>query len=239
MAEVSGDPRAVENLKSYLDVIKESYAANPWKARLLLVLTADDSDPQFNALEEGLRARAAENSAKAISGIGLYMANFAILLLEGLTSGVMNCMRWLDTLCQSQKVKQGLVLFFSDCRTYRLMPTYWSLRPKEFLEMKFEEGENEMTEEEVAKQVMSLYEKMIYFTHELKATQPEADVRLSPRLEPAGLLAKEFARFAPDPRAVQNLLSSPKTFSLLFSVPEFCENLLGDFYATLPRDRAF
>ncbi|CDJ69535.1 hypothetical protein, conserved [Eimeria necatrix] len=173
MAEVSGDPRAVENLKSYLDVIKESYAANPWKARLLLVLTADDSDPQFSALEEGLRARAAENSAKAISGIGLYMANFAILLLEGLTSGVMGCMRWLDTLCQSQKVKQGLVLYFSDC------------------------------------------------------------------LEPAGLLAKEFARFAPDPRALQNLLSSSKTFSLLFSVPEFCENLLGDFYATLPRDRTF
>lgn len=33
------------------------------------------------------------------------------------------------------------------------MPSYWSLRPKDFLDMRFEDGEDELTEEAVAQQV--------------------------------------------------------------------------------------
>ena len=39
-------------------------------------------------------------------------------------------------------------------RSYKLMPTYWSFRPKDFLEMRFEEGEDDLTEEIIAQQVL-------------------------------------------------------------------------------------
>lgn len=38
-------------------------------------------------------------------------------------------------------------------KSYQLMPTYWSFRPKDFLDMRFEEGEDELNEEAVTQQV--------------------------------------------------------------------------------------
>ncbi|KAL8427808.1 hypothetical protein Efla_005416 [Eimeria flavescens] len=153
MADLSSDPRAPENLKSCLDVIRDAYAAKPPSARVLLVLTLPQANPNFDFIEDGLRSRGAQQSRAGITGVGMFVAHFAVLFLEGENSKVMDCIEWLEELVTSRQALQGSVLFFSDYRTYKLMPSFWSLTPKDFVDMHFEEGEEDLTEDTVSQQV--------------------------------------------------------------------------------------
>ncbi|XP_026189844.1 uncharacterized protein LOC34619658 [Cyclospora cayetanensis] len=212
MKTIPAEPKELENQKTCLDIIRDSFAARPISVRILIVLTLDQSNPNFETVEEGLQLRADESPKEAITGIGMFVAHFAVLLLEGAYRPVMDCVRWLDQLEATRQILDGTVIFFSDYRTYKLMPSYWSFRPKDFLDMRFDEGDIELTEEAVAQQATSLYEKMVLLIHELRSTNLEA------RLDPTGLLAKEFVKFAPDPRVVHALLSASITKNLLFSL---------------------
>lgn len=228
MADISADSRALDQQKSCLEVIRDAFAEKPFRVRVVLVLTLQQSNPNFDSIEDGLRSRATQNNQDGLTGIAMFVAHFAVLLLEGTMPKVAECVRWLDGLGATRQIVEGNVIFFCDYKSYQLMPTYWSLRPKDFLDMRFEEGEDELSEEAVTQQAAGIYEKMVLLAHELRATNMEAMV------DATGLLSKEFIRFAPDPRAIHSLLSAPATKKLLFSLKEFRENLLDDFYAALP-----
>ncbi|OEH77353.1 hypothetical protein cyc_02877 [Cyclospora cayetanensis] len=223
-------PSCFPSHRDFTSLLQPALTTEPISVRILIVLTLDQSNPNFETVEEGLQLRADESPKEAITGIGMFVAHFAVLLLEGAYRPVMDCVRWLDQLEATRQILDGTVIFFSDYRTYKLMPSYWSFRPKDFLDMRFDEGDIELTEEAVAQQATSLYEKMVLLIHELRSTNLEA------RLDPTGLLAKEFVKFAPDPRVVHALLSASITKNLLFSLGEFKAYFLDDFLATLPRD---
>ncbi|KAL8430183.1 hypothetical protein ACSSS7_006090 [Eimeria intestinalis] len=153
MVDTPAEPKPLENQKSCLDVLRDIHAARPLSTRITIVLTLQQSNPNFDLVEAGLQSRAKDQGTEGITGIGMFVAHFAVLFLEGEAPKVMECIQWLADLVTSQKVLDGTVLFFCDYRSYKLMPSYWSLRPKDFMDMRFEEGEEDLTEDAVAQQV--------------------------------------------------------------------------------------
>lgn len=233
MTELLADFPSPDPPKTCLDVIRDALTEKPLITRLLLVLTMDKSNPRFDVLETELKGRAEkENAKERISGIGMFVANFAVLFIEGAAEGVMKCVEYLEGIRKSEEkiIKDATLLFFSDYRSYKLMPTFWSHRPKDYLEVQLDEGENELNEENVLEQAFALYEKMIMLAHKLQETNMEA------QLDPTGLLSREFIRYCPDPRSLHSLLSANKTKELLFSLQEFYRTFIGDFYATVSQD---
>ncbi|KAL8449186.1 hypothetical protein Emag_003706 [Eimeria magna] len=137
MVDTAAEPGPLENQKSCLDVLREIHAARPLSTRIIIVLTLQQSNPNFDLVE------ASRQSALSPSDV------------QGDAPKVMKCVKWLADLVTSKQVLDGTVVFFCDNRSYQLMPSYWSLRPKDFVDMRFEEGEEDLTEEAVAQQVGS------------------------------------------------------------------------------------
>ncbi|KAL8451935.1 hypothetical protein Emed_001670 [Eimeria media] len=156
MVDTPPERKPLEDQKSCLDVLRDIHAARPLSTRIIIVLTLQQSNPNFDLIEAGLQSRSKDQGKDGITGIGMFVAHFAVLFLEGHARKVMNCIKWLAGLVTSQQVLDGTVLFFCDNRSYKLMPSYWSLRPKDFVDMRFEEGEEDLTEEAVAQQVGAL-----------------------------------------------------------------------------------